>query len=204
MEIRTVSEQERKVPPELSTAARLGIETATQVPFHNNSSPEGSPMEPAASTKETGPDVSSIRWKAPESWKRGDERPMRLATFVPDDAPNSECVLSILTGEAGGVTANLNRWRGQLGLPPMGAGDMESLISMEVLGATAVYMECTGTPPGLEDGSNPENTLLGMVCSLPGYTLFVKMTGPSEEITREKEAYMSFVNSLYVEEPGVQ
>ncbi len=127
---------------------------------------------------------------------------MRLATYVPDGALDTECVATVLTGEAGGVFPNLNRWRGQLGLPALTDEESAALVLLDLLGSQAVYMECTGAPVGPASTSG-DYMLLGLVCPLPAYTVFVKMTGPAEEISEEKEHFMAFVKSLHFEESAV-
>lgn len=63
-------------------------------------------------------------WKLPEGWKEGGEKPMRLATLLmPTDEKPIEVAVSAATwsGTAESVVANIDRWRGQLKLPPTDA-----------------------------------------------------------------------------------
>jgi hypothetical protein len=60
-------------------------------------------------------------WKLPAGWTEGGERPMRFATLLmPTDDKPLEVAISAASwpGTPVSVVANVNRWRGQLQLPP--------------------------------------------------------------------------------------
>ena len=57
-------------------------------------------------------------WVKPESWIEFEGSSMRLASFhVPYSYGLGELSLFVLDGDGGGLIANVNRWRGQIGLP---------------------------------------------------------------------------------------
>ena len=57
-------------------------------------------------------------WVKPESWIKFEGSSMRLASFhVPYSYGLGELSVFILDGDGGGLVANVNRWRGQVGLP---------------------------------------------------------------------------------------
>ena len=57
-------------------------------------------------------------WVKPDSWIEFEGSSMRLASFhVPYSYGLGELSLFILDGDGGGLVANVNRWRGQVGLP---------------------------------------------------------------------------------------
>ena len=57
-------------------------------------------------------------WVLPEGWEEGKQSSMRLASYnVPLSGGGvGDFSLVQLGGVAGGVMANINRWRGQIGL----------------------------------------------------------------------------------------
>ncbi len=79
----------------------------------------------AATTSDAEP------WATPEGWTRDAEpRPMRLATYMAPDADGPvEVAISRFPGRVGGELANINRWRGQMGLPPVDATGLEGVIT---------------------------------------------------------------------------
>jgi hypothetical protein len=70
-------------------------------------------------------------WTAPEGWTRDAEpRPMRMATYMaPDTGGPVEVAVSRFPGRVGGELANINRWRGQMGLTPVDAEGLEGTIA---------------------------------------------------------------------------
>lgn len=69
-------------------------------------------------------------WTTPESWSESPDVPsMRLATLVIDDESGPvEVAISRFAGDVGGMLANVNRWRGQVGLPPVGQAELDGLL----------------------------------------------------------------------------
>ena len=92
---------------------------------------------PAADSIEEKPDAgvpgtatSERPWTAPPGWAE-DPAPkqMRLATYIaPDAAGPVEVAVTRFGGRVGGDLANINRWRGQMGLPPIGEAELEGTL----------------------------------------------------------------------------
>ncbi len=54
---------------------------------------------------------------------------MRLATYIaPDDSGPVEVAITRFGGRVGGDLANINRWRGQMGLPAIDGAELEAAI----------------------------------------------------------------------------
>jgi hypothetical protein len=131
-------------------------------------------------------DPTDIRWTAPEGWTQGPAKQMRVVTLSPKDQPGVECYVSVLSGAAGGLEANVNRWRQQLSLAPLPADKIAALPEVPVLGRSARMIEIDGGKVGM----------LGLVCELEGRTVFVKMTGPMDVLRAERERFVAFCRSL--------
>lgn len=55
---------------------------------------------------------------------------MRIATYVVPDAQGPvEVAVTKFGGRVGGELANINRWRGQMGLPPVEEAELEKALS---------------------------------------------------------------------------
>lgn len=162
----------------LGTRARLRLDDG-RTPFVHP------PMTGAAAG--AGPAAAAeFTWKAPDGWTQGPAKQMRLVTFRPDDDPRVECYVTVLDGAAGGLEANVNRWRQQMRLTPLTADAIAKLDVVSVLGRDARVVEIDGGAVGI----------CGLVCELDGRTLFVKMTGPSESLRAERERFLAFCRSL--------
>lgn len=75
-------------------------------------------------------------WRIPDDWIRSEQdRPMRLATFLApasaeDNGSNDrvEVAITRFAGRVGGELANVNRWRGQVGLAPLDEEELDASL----------------------------------------------------------------------------
>jgi hypothetical protein len=142
---------------------------------------------PAAQAQRTAdPESGGFAWTAPEGWTQGPAKQMRLVTMNPTDAPGVECYVTVLGGAAGGVEANVNRWRQQMRLAPLAADAVAALPTVKVLGKESPMVEIDGGSVGVT----------GLVCELGQQTVFVKMTGPMEALRAQRERFVAFCKSL--------
>jgi hypothetical protein len=108
------------------------------------------------------------RWEAPAGWREEPGGAMRFATFVIEAAPKPlELTVTTLPhageAEADYVLKNVNRWRNQIQLPPIGpeqlAGET-SRVELDGITATTVNIEgklapsSMGSPPVAPGGRN--------------------------------------------------
>ena len=77
--------------------------------------------------------------------------PRRCATTAGRSGPEgkAECTLSLLSGIAGGLDANVNRWRKQMSLPPASARDSPALPKLTWLGVDARDVTLDGDYRGM-------------------------------------------------------
>ena len=99
-----------------------------------------------------------------------------------------------LAGEAGGLLANLNRWRTQVGLPAIGAVAEQPLTTVTVGDAGARIVDLAG--PG--EGSAPARALIVALLREPGSdrTWYVRLTGPATVVAAERDGFLGFVRSI--------
>lgn len=83
----------------------------------------------AAETPESERDRESP-WRVPAGWTLDPTpRSMRLATYLaPDPAGPVEVAVTRFAGRVGGELANLNRWRDQMGLPPIALRSLDGAL----------------------------------------------------------------------------
>ena len=128
-------------------------------------------------------------WQVPSGWKAAGPKPMRLASFdIPDAAGNGDISISKLAGDGGGLLANVNRWRGQVGLAPLEASALSanSKAVATAGGDNGTWVELVGA----------EKTILGAIVVRGDVSWFFKMTAPSAVAARNREAFEQFVRSI--------
>jgi hypothetical protein len=139
-----------------------------------------------------------LRWQTPAGWVEAGDNPMRVVTF--QAAPRTECYVSALPGDGGGLAGNLNRWRRQMGAEPMTPGELEALPTVDMLGEPVPLLDVSGTFTSMRGASSPGFRMLGAVRLLPGRSVFVKMTGPDGEVAAQREAFVALCASLRLED----
>jgi hypothetical protein len=129
-----------------------------------------------------------LAWTAPAHWQRGADRFGREVTFT---APGEvECWVSVLGGDGGGLRANVDRWRDQLGLPALAAGEEPRLLPIAMLGRPGHLLEVVG------EGKHAGRAMLVAMCPFEAGTVFVRMTGPQPSVAGERGAFEAFCASL--------
>ncbi|MBI4878247.1 MAG: hypothetical protein HY812_01110 [Planctomycetes bacterium] len=145
-----------------------------------------------------GFDPAALRFQAPPSWSEVERPGMRLVTLAPRERPEAECWITVLPGDAGGVAANLNRWRGELGQEPLLPAEIEALPRVAVLGREEALLEVAGSYRGMDGREIADALLLGVVAQAPGHRLFIKMIGGREDVLAERDSFVAFCGSLEI------
>ena len=134
----------------------------------------------------SAPAVAKPTWTVPGSWEEKAPTSMRLGNFTAG-AGKAEITVMTFPGEVGGLLANVNRWRGQSGLPPVDAA-----------GLTDVTQQITvsGTPATLVEAVGEKTASYSVFHPVGNATWFYKISGPSEAVTPENAAFRAFLESI--------
>jgi hypothetical protein len=168
-------------------------------PVNANATPVPVPAPPSdmASTPVPTATGGNLTWTAPDSWQSRPASAMRKATFIIPGATageQAELAITAFPGNVGGNLANLNRWRQQLQLAPISAGELGSaLVHLHAGDLHIDVAELLGPAPA--DGK-PRQRVLGAIVPFNGATWFFKLTGPDALVAREKAAFMAFVQTI--------
>jgi hypothetical protein len=150
-----------------------------------------------------------LTWETPAGWKEAPSDAassmagMRLINLAFGPNGEGECYLSAMPGAAGGLAANVNRWRAQMSLAPMTEEELGKLPKKAFLGREATFVAFDGDFKGM--GAAETKTgyrLVGLVQPAPEFTLFVKMTGPKDLVTANEAAFEQFCQSISVSHPN--
>jgi hypothetical protein len=152
----------------------------------------GSPAPDMASTAVPTASGADLVWTAPAEWKPKAPGAMRKGSFTVS-GPGGDADLSITAfpGDVGGDLANLNRWRGQIQLPPLAAGD---------LGTVTAHVDLPGLHVTVVDFVNPAGPkpvrIVGAIVPVNGATWFFKLMGPDATVAAAKPAFLTFLQSV--------
>jgi hypothetical protein len=185
----------------------------TRVPKAPPFAPPGAPASPEGAPSGTtgrsgaapggGGDVpapprpqAGLAWTLPKGWQETREGAgMRYATLKPAVKGNGKIDVSVvvLPGPAGGELANVNRWRGQIGLPAI--GDPELAAARKTLkskaGSVSLY--------DYTSEGNVKTRLVAGLLSSQGNSWFFKMVGDADTIGAARTDFVALLESLRLE-----
>ncbi len=145
------------------------------------------PLNPSQKDQDLSVDI-------PQGWKEVPPKPLSLKSF---QAANGTVDITItpLSGPAGGLGANINRWRGQVGLVPVDNAQAETDAKpVASTAGKALLVDLTGMGPGAKA------IIAGIVAKGPD-TWFIKMMGPAEAVGKEKSNLTNLIKTLKL--PGM-
>ena len=163
-----------------------GPEQSSAMPANAPSPSMPGGMGPSMAARDSG--ALKIKWIKPETWAEVPPSAMRYASFAA--GPNENKVdISIVTfsGEGGGDADNVNRWRQQIGLPPMTPADVATQIE-SLKGDVAAF--------SIVDIAGPNARTVAAWTRREGQVWFFKATGPSGAVEKEKPNFVKFVQSV--------
>jgi hypothetical protein len=153
----------------------------------------GGMMAPAGAPASSG--QAKPNWEVPAGWKEIPGGQFLVAKFVLTGAPDAQASVnvSMSVGDGGGILANVNRWRNQLGLGPEAEADLaKELQSLDLAGGKASQADISGK----DARTGQKARLLAVVLPRSGETWFYKLMGDAQIVEREKEAFMKFVQTV--------
>jgi len=169
--------------PEATTAAK------TAAPAAPAPAPAAPAMQAPASMKAEAAGFSAPKWAAlPAGWSVGPENAMRKGTFIVPgpDGSKAELAVTVFPGSVGGLTANVNRWRGQIGLPPADEASIRASAQEAKVGPDS------GMRFIMKSGDGAKATDAVMVPK-GGSTWFLKLSGDAKAVESAGGAFVKFI-----------
>jgi len=155
---------------------------------------DASGAAPVPSPSAGSADEGRPKWQVPAGWQETSAGQFLVAKFLIAGADKTPTAVNVSksAGDGGGLAANANRWRNQLGLPPLAQAELEKQVkTLEVPGAKEMLVDMSGT-----DGRTGQaSRLVGAILPGPNATWFYKLMGEPQVVAREKDAFVKFVQS---------
>jgi hypothetical protein len=153
--------------------------TGSKAPF------AGGDRMPPAAVKEKKADLG---YQAPQEWTAKPNNAFSKAAFeVREGADKADVTVTPLGAAGGELTSNVNRWRGQIDLAPLGEAEIRKIAAeMVVDNKSAQYFDLKGK----------SQRILGLRIEDGATVWFVKMTGPVGLVEKQKTNFDAFVKSL--------
>ena len=135
----------------------------------------------------------ALTYNAPEDWVESTGSSMRIASYtVPYNGGFGDLSVIRLGGDAGGIVANVNRWRGQLNLPPVNKENINK-ITFFGKGNSASYKWFK-----IINDNEPTSAFLCAILPEKNTTLFIKLNLPIAAITEVESEFLDFCSSITI------
>lgn len=151
--------------------------------------------EDAAPNPPPAPTMPKIQVVAPEGWEEGTPGSMRVASFAVKGADGATADVSVipLPGNSGSVLENVNRWRGQIQLPPLISAN-DPALGNELDGKAGQWIVThMVSDSAVVDGKKV--AISAAILKVDGVTWFFKMTGEAALVAAQRGAFEEFVRS---------
>jgi hypothetical protein len=164
----------------------------SKVPLHGTPPGEGTTPPPAPAPAPAGD--GSVSWQLPERWVPVKGSSARYATLAVTgtDGAKGELAVTHFPGDVGGDLANVNRWRGQIGLPPIDEAALAQAVTQVTAGPKTVKVV---------DATGSETRCAAGWVAHGGETWFFKFTGPDALVGAEKAKFTAFLESIRFNKP---
>ena len=135
-----------------------------------------------------------VTWTTPEGWLEQPASSMRVGSFLikGKDGQTADVSVVPLAGDAGGDLANINRWRGQIQLPPLTDADLaQQSRTITSRGRSMRWVDFVS-----EQTARPLKRITAVIYKKGDQTWFFKMDGDDATVRQAQPAFRAFLNSL--------
>lgn len=132
---------------------------------------------------------SGLEWTAPAAWPAKPLSAMRKGSYAVHGAGgDADLSITAFPGDVGGELANVNRWRGQVQLPPIDDAGLAGAVERRQVHGLAIAVVDCGTPGG--------QRILGAMVPFGGATWFFKLAGPDAVVEGAKPGFLNFLETI--------
>jgi hypothetical protein len=147
------------------------------------------PMPANAAMQAEAASFGQPKWaELPAGWTAGAPNAMRKGSWIVSGPGGSkaEIAVTVFPGNVGGTTANVNRWRGQLGLAPAAEADIQAAAQPGKVGADAgQYFRF--------DSTDGQQAMVAMMVPKNDSTWFFKFMGDRDAVNAQTAAFLKFL-----------
>jgi hypothetical protein len=135
--------------------------------------------------------ASGVTWESPAGWEPRAPTSVRIGNYaIPNSAGEpADFAITSFPGDVGGDLANVNRWRNQIGMPPIGAEELPGALK-------------TITAPAgnflVVNFMNPEMgvRVIAAIFKQPDKTWFFKLAGPDAVVAAQETALLGLLQTV--------
>ena len=137
-----------------------------------------------------------VSWKTPIGWVQQKPSAMRAASFAVSgkDGLAADVSVVVLFGVAGTDLANVNRWRGQLGLPEIREDALPKVMDIVSSSGREMHLVDFSSQAGI--AGKRRQRILAAIHRRGESTWFFKMTGDDDFVESQRSAFLRFLENV--------
>jgi hypothetical protein len=138
--------------------------------------------------------AAGITWEAPEGWEAKAPGSVRIGSYaIPNPAGEpADFAITSFPGDVGGDLANVNRWRGQIGLQPVDAEALPALLkSVAAPAGEFIVVNFINPDAGVR--------VIAALFKQSDKTWFFKLAGPDAVVAANESAFLALLQSVKFE-----
>lgn len=197
---RVPKEKDAELPAAMAAAAPAAT-SASPGAVAPAGAPPAAPGPAMSGTPVATASGPGLTWTAPTGWQPKPLGAMRKGSFTVtgDAGATADLSITAFPGAVGGELANINRWRGQIALPPIAEGDLAAAVTrLTPNGLTITVVDLVGA-----DAASAQR-ILGAMVPYEGAMWFFKLTGPGALVGGAKPAFLEFLTTVKAAVPATR
>ena len=177
--------------PKEDRAVKMPTPVADSAETKASAPPNGS-MRILPGMQAAADEAGGVRYIVPEGWENLPASGIRKANLrVSDENGTAELTILVFPGDVGGRLANINRWRGQVGLDDAPPEDLPTFTEAYTIS------QHPGLYVRLEGGAQ---SILGGLLPFHGSTWFFKFLGSSGTVLSNEAKMKAFLDTVRLED----
>ena len=177
--------------PKEDRAVKMPTPVADSAETKASAPPNGS-MRILPGMQAAADEAGGVRYIVPEGWEDLPASGIRKANLrVSDENGTAELTILVFPGDVGGRLANINRWRGQVGLDDAPPEDLPTFTEAYTIS------QHPGLYVRLEGGAQ---SILGGLLPFHGSTWFFKFLGSSGTVLSNEAKMKAFLDTVRLED----
>jgi hypothetical protein len=156
----------------------------------------GAPADTAAAPAPPAPDDNAPAWTVPPGWQPTTPAQFLVAEYliIGKIDRKANVNVAVLSGDGGGLLANVNRWREQIGLPDLEESTLTPAVyPTDVPGGKAMLVDFTG----VDAKTGKPARIVGAMVEQEGRAWFYKLMGDPAVVAKQKNAFVAFIRSAH-------
>lgn len=182
----------------LGKSAAAGKNTAKQI---EQSQAATGAMAAQFSGETTLLTVSSVEFRHPSAWQKSPpaNSMQKAALQVAPDSGEGPTICVWLPNIGGDTASNVQRWKGMVTNPDTGSPAEAAVETRTISGMKVTTVAMSGTYASMTSGSSkplPGQGFRGAIIEAPSGSIFVRMTGPKEQVDAASAAWDQMILAI--------